>query len=192
MSELSKALFEVQKEVGGGVKKDATNSHFGNEYTTLGAIVRRVLPILNSHGVLMSVATEYVPDVRCVGTTLTLVHVETDEKAHYTKLLPMGDRLDPQAMGSASTYAQRYLLQEVFMLPPVDDDGEAAMQRSKSPKITEKQLDDLVLLYKEAGVERETVCKAAQVTLLNDIKVADYDKIVERLKAKIRGSKDGD
>jgi hypothetical protein len=66
------------------------------------------------------------------------------------------------------------------------------MQRSKSPKITEKQLDDLVVLYKEAGVERETVCKAAQVTLLNDIKVADYDKIVERLKAKIRGPKDGD
>ena len=35
---------------------------------------------------------------------------------------------DPQAMGSAITYARRYALQSAMFIPAVDDDGEKAME----------------------------------------------------------------
>jgi hypothetical protein len=42
--------------------------------------------------------------------------------------MPVKDRNNPQAVGSAITYGCRYSLMAMLGLPPVDDDGNAAAQ----------------------------------------------------------------
>ncbi len=46
--------------------------------------------------------------------------------------VPLSKR-DPQGVGSAITYGCRYALMATLGLPPVDDDGESAMDRSSPP-----------------------------------------------------------
>jgi hypothetical protein len=46
---------------------------------------------------------------------------------------------DPQAAGSAITYARRYALQSIAGIPTADDDAESAMLRSEQTKTQEYQ-----------------------------------------------------
>ena len=74
------------------------------------------------------------------------------------KLLLACKKQDPQAMGSAITYARRYSYQSVLGIPSEDDDGEKSMQRGSSapqmtqaPKITPVQSQELISLFQSKG-----------------------------------------
>lgn len=126
-----KALIAALKGVQGmveGVKRDADNPHFRSRYATLEAVVDAARPALQANGFAFTQAPGAIVD-GAVEITTMLMH-ESGEWLRSTLHVPLGKR-DPQGLGSALTYGQRYSLMATLGLPPTDDDGETAMDRSR-------------------------------------------------------------
>lgn len=121
------ALYMVQGSVK-AVQKDSKNPHFKNSYASLEAVVEAIRPACQKHGlVVMQAPGEFREGAVTVETMIT--HPETGEWIRAASTLPVAKQ-DPQGVGSAITYAERYSLMALFNLPPTDDDGESASQRS--------------------------------------------------------------
>ena len=59
--------------------------------------------------------------------------------------IPLGDKKTAQATGSCLTYARRYVIQAMFGMAPVDDDGNDASEESA------EGLDEEDTAYTNAG-----------------------------------------
>lgn len=125
---ISKALLTFQGAVD-GVEKKATNPHFGKKYANLESVRDTSVPELQLVGVFYIQSPGQISDGNIVMTT-RLIHAESGEWMQGTMEIPLGKK-DPQGAGSAITYASRYHLMAMLGLPPVDDDGEGAVERTR-------------------------------------------------------------
>jgi hypothetical protein len=126
---ISAALLKFQGAVD-GVGKSSANPHFKSRYANLETVVDTARPELQAAGIVfMQSGGAIVDGVMAMSTRL--IHVDSGEWIQGTMDIALGKR-DPQGVGSAQTYAQRYHLMAMLGLPPVDDDGEAAMDRTNS------------------------------------------------------------
>lgn len=127
IAKLFEAFHHAQGEMD-GVGKDAKNPHFRSKYATLENVMNTARPVLNAQGLSWTQAPGPIVDGRLTITT-RVMHV-SGEWMQSTFHMPVA-KLDPQGVGSATTYACRYALMAILGLPPVeDDDGEQAMGRS--------------------------------------------------------------
>lgn len=124
---ISKALLAFQGAVD-GVEKNKTNPGFKSRYANLEAVRDTAVPELQTVGVVYLQSAGAIVD-GVMAMTTRLIHAESGEWIQGTMDIPLGKR-DPQGMGSAQSYAQRYSLMAMLGLPAVDDDGEGAMDRS--------------------------------------------------------------
>lgn len=124
---LACALLGAQSEMG-GAKRDAKNPHFKSTYATLETVIETAKPALQAYGIAFMQAPGQLVDGALEVTTM-LVHGESGQWMRSTLHVPLQKR-DPQGVGSAITYACRYSLMAMLGIPPVDDDGESAMDRS--------------------------------------------------------------
>lgn len=124
--DLIAALHKVQGEIE-GVGRDSTNSHFKKKYATLEAVISAAKPSLQAHGIAFVQAPGRVLDGSIELTTM-LLHT-SGQWMRSTLHIPLA-KTDPQGTGSAITYGCRYSLMAMLGLPPVDDDGEAAVGRN--------------------------------------------------------------
>lgn len=127
-SAIAKALLAAQREIE-GVSKDATNPHFGSKFADLTSVIEATVPILNKHGIVVIQLPTPGPDGTLALTTL-LLH-ESGESINGTAVVPLAKQ-DPQAYGSAMTYARRYSLGAAVALKFLDDDAETAVGRPQS------------------------------------------------------------
>jgi hypothetical protein len=164
-TELRKALVGALSELKNPVK-DADNPFFKSKYVELSTILDLVRPVLEKHGLAVSQPVVKWEDKMYVKTTI--LH-ETGEmtmglypvvpkrpkpikdKKGECIALDQGDGTDdPQAMGSAITYARRYSLCAALSIAGAgeDDDGNRASRRSdeKPGKSLERQLSDSLAL----------------------------------------------
>lgn len=125
MTKLAKALLAAQQEIE-GVSKDATNPHFKSKFADLTSVIEATVPTLNKHGIVVIQLPAPAPDGHLALTT-TLLH-ESGESISGTAQVPLSKQ-DPQAYGSAMTYARRYSLGAAVSLKFLDDDAEAAVGR---------------------------------------------------------------
>jgi hypothetical protein len=126
---ISAALLKFQGAVE-GVGKSSANPHFKSRYANLETVVDTARPELQAAGIVfMQSGGAIVEGVMAMSTRL--IHVDSGEWIQGTMDIALGKR-DPQGVGSAQTYAQRYHLMAMLGLPPVDDDGEGAMDRTNS------------------------------------------------------------
>ena len=125
---LTAAIIKVQGGIS-GVHKNAKNPHFKSSYATLENVIDTARPALQEAGIAFVQAPGQVIDGSVEVTTM-LVHT-SGEWMRSTLHVPLGKR-DPQGVGSAITYGCRYSLMAMLGLPPTDDDGEAAMERTSS------------------------------------------------------------
>ena len=118
---IAPAFLKAQKEIGAAVK-GSSNPFFHSKYADLGAVMEACKEQLNSNGimVLQPVTGDVVETV--------LVHESGEWMSSETKIVSKSEN-DPQAQGSAITYARRYGLQSMVFIPAEDDDGESAMNR---------------------------------------------------------------
>jgi hypothetical protein len=123
---ISAALLKFQGAVD-GVEKNKTNPGFKSRYANLEAVRDTAVPELQKVGIVYIQSAGAIVD-GVMAMTTRLIHAETGEWIQGTMDIPLGKR-DPQGMGSAQSYAQRYSLMAMLGLPAVDDDGEAAMDR---------------------------------------------------------------
>lgn len=118
------ALIAATAEIGAGVVRGSVNPHFKNRYADLSAVSELIKPVLAKHGLAIIQSPGDIIEGKLT-MNATLLH-ESGRTLYFEMQLPIGDKLTPQALGSAITYARRYQLKAIFCLADVDDDGEAA------------------------------------------------------------------
>lgn len=129
VAELFTALHGAQGALS-GVVKDGRNPAFKSRYATLEAVIDTAKPALQAHGLAFVQAPGAIIDGALEVTTM-LTHT-SGQWLRSTVHVLLAKR-DPQGVGSACTYGCRYALMAMLGLPPVDDDGEAAMERGQAP-----------------------------------------------------------
>ena len=117
------ALVTAQKQLR-GVVKDSKNPHFKSSYASLENVIDTARGPLNDAGIAFTQAPGALVDGAIEVTTM-LMH-SSGQWLRSTLHVPLQKR-DPQGVGSAITYGCRYALMATLGLPPVDDDGESAM-----------------------------------------------------------------
>lgn len=122
---LSKALLKAQKAMGGATK-GAANPYFKSRYADYGSVLEACKDPLNDNGIVVLQPHEpRVVDGKNYVETV-LMHGETGEFISSLTEIVCAKGNDPQALGSATTYARRFGLESFLALPREDDDGNAA------------------------------------------------------------------
>lgn len=132
---IAAALNKAQAEMS-GAKKGANNPFFKSKYADMNSVVDAVrIPFCNNG---LSYSQFPIMQDNKVGVETILMH-ESGEWMSDILVLPMVKQ-DPQAAGSAITYAKRYALQSIAGIPSEDDDGNAASNQ-KAPAKKEQQVN---------------------------------------------------
>jgi len=176
LSEITSALLAAQKELG-GVKKGSSNPFFKSTYANFNAVLAEVKPVYSRHGLV--IIQSPVSDGSMVGVTTRVLH-ESGEWIEGTITLPLA-KSDPQSAGSAITYAKRYALQSMALLPSLDDDAEQSMFREPE-SVDVRQVEEITNLAALAGVEVSAICSGYKVMALADLPNTAYSGIVKTLK----------
>lgn len=138
LAKIAPALLAAQKEMGAALK-DSKNPFFKSKYADLNAVIDASVPVLNKHGisVLQSPAvittSEIHTPIEPISVIQTVLLHESGEFLAGQSEVVAAKSNDPQAQGSATTYARRYGLQAMVTLKAEDDDAEVAMGRTNAP-----------------------------------------------------------
>ena len=177
--EVFKALFNAKKLLGSTVAPEGKNPHFGNDYIQLDTLTKKIDPVTEKCGLLIS----HFPTGR--GLVTLVVHKESGQFIQCTYELVL-ERETAQGVGSALTYAKRQVLQSMFNLSAgedEDDDGEAAEVRTPPKEKKGKKLSE----------SEKIKAKIQDINELEELKLyfgtmpvtyQNNDKIVEMFKAK--------
>lgn len=150
ISTLAASLTEAQGKIG-AASKDASNPFFKSHYADLGSVMSVCKGPLLEHGI--SVLQLVGSDGNGGYLETVLLHKSGEFISDRMKLVCAKPN-DPQAMGSAISYARRYALQSALFIPAVDDDAEDAMKPTR-----ELQKQDTQIRHYELNREQ----KAASV-----------------------------
>lgn len=131
ISNLASALVKAQREMSNAVK-DAKNPFFKSNYANLNSVREAVTPALHGQGISVLQLNFNENGKNFVRTTL--LH-ETGEFICSDTEIVVKEANNPQALGSAISYARRYGLSSMLSVGAEDDDGESATGRS--PKQTQ-------------------------------------------------------
>jgi hypothetical protein len=125
---LTEALIKAQGKFEKAVK-DHKNDHFGSRYADLASVLNACRDALNEEGLAVVQTVERLPEGGCFLRS-TLLHTSGEQISSEYPVCPV--KPDPQALGSAVTYARRYsLMALVGIAPEDDDDGNAASGRDQ-------------------------------------------------------------
>lgn len=129
LTKIAPALLKAQKEMGDATK-GARNPFFKSSYADLNSVREAVMPALQDNSITVLQLNVAGPEGRQYMRTL-LLHTSGEYIGSDTEII-CSKQNDPQALGSAISYARRYGLQAALCVGAVDDDGEAGMGRGKS------------------------------------------------------------
>lgn len=134
MSKIETAIASVATQ-GITCIKNADNPYFNSKYADLGTVVKALNEPLKAAGLSYYFRTTENREGEVLYWTISLVVLTDDEQV----IVPFPfSQSDPQKMGSAITYAKRYLLTTVFnVIAEEDDDGNEASDNK--PKVTKKK-----------------------------------------------------
>lgn len=121
INELAGALAKAQAGIRSAIK-DSVNPHFGKKYADLASVWEACREQLSSNGLAVVQATATAPQGMVLVTTL--LHASGQWIDSEYPVTPVKN--DPQALGSALTYARRYSLSSMVGVAPDDDDGNDA------------------------------------------------------------------
>ncbi len=130
---LAEALAKAQGEIR-NPGKNAENPHFKARYSTLADGIAAIRGPLSMNGIAYTQTTRM--DGGLLILTTSLIHAISGESIESEWPVGTYEKLTPQQMGSALTYARRYSLFDVVGISGADDDddGNAASQgRSNDP-----------------------------------------------------------
>ena len=144
----------------GGAVKESKNPFFKSSYADLTSVIKVVKEPFSDNG--LSFVQLPVSGETYVGVTTMLMHT-SGEWLQSEYMLPMTKR-DPQAAGSAITYARRYALQSLAGIPSVDDDGELGMFRSAVPANTEPNMskEEANIVYNDLATKHSTTIECVK------------------------------
>jgi hypothetical protein len=182
---LAKAIYEVHKEIT-SVARDGKNDFFkkggkSSTYTTIETLIHNLRPILIKHDLVVMQFPVTEQDRAGICTTIMNKH---GDKIEFAYTLPVKDAKDPQKSCAAITYARRYALVSMFMIPTEDDDGNMAAKPAEKKEFVPERLP-------EEGEGKGHPGNAAFVKMvmeINQTKTEEY--LVEEVKKQIIKVKD--
>jgi hypothetical protein len=132
ITKIAGALLHAQKNMG-AASKDSKNPFFKSKYADLNEIIDACVPVLNEAGIMVmqSPTTLVLPDGSSKPVIRTCLLHESGEFISSDTDVVCSKQNDPQAYGSAISYARRYGLQAMVTLKAEDDDSERAMGRGE-------------------------------------------------------------
>lgn len=151
MKLISTALVKAQKEFAPALKTNS-NPFFKSKYVGLDGCIEAVIDALNNNGIYLMQKSH--PNDAGIAVETIFIH-ESGESISGGVLTVPALKSDPQAYGSALTYARRYSLMAACGIAPEDDDGNAATKvAEKAPakqSIDEDRLDAAIKKIMEGG-----------------------------------------
>jgi len=120
---LAAALAKAQGSIKAAVK-GRENTHFKSKYADLAAVWEACREALTQNGLAVVQSPGEIADGRMHMTTM-LLH-SSGEWMRGDLAIPLGNKLDAQGYGSATSYARRYALAAFVGVASDDDDGNAA------------------------------------------------------------------
>jgi len=132
INEISAALAKAQASMN-NASMNKVNPHFKSKYADLAEIRNTVTPQLAANGIAVIQGTDATSDGFFVFTKL----VHSSGQWIESRYPIIADTNKPQAMGSAMTYARRYLLSAMCNIASEEDDdgNEAADHGKQAPEI---------------------------------------------------------
>ena len=121
LNELAKALSIVQSKLE-GARQDSTNPFYKSSYADLSSVWNACRKPLTDNGLSVVQTCDDTEEKLVVETVL--LHSSGQWISGRLQLNPVKN--DPQGIGSAITYARRYMLAAMVGISPEDDDAEAA------------------------------------------------------------------
>jgi len=187
VAEIFAALNQAQAEMT-GAKKDGDNPFFNSRYADLTSVIRAIKTPFANAG--LSFVQAPINEGDKIGCQTRICH--SSGEWVETEIVFNLQKLDPQAAGSAITYAKRYTLQSMAGVPSVDDDGEMAMVREPE-MISAEDAQALIDRINRMNRSVERFLKPYNVQSMFDL-TADQAKNAETLitnaEAKIDGKCD--
>ena len=199
IGELAKALAAAQKELPAVAKsKTANTGKYSYSYADLADVSEAVYPILSKHGLSFTCC----PDEGTSGPVLVgrLMHTSGE---YVTGVLPLLGARDPQSMGSALTYARRYLLGAMTgVVTDDDDDGSRATAQARKPQrppkpapapepMTDSQRKHIFAMLGELGITDEEQQRAGmsyyagrEIASRSDLTKQEAAKVIDALEAR--------
>ena len=191
MSELYKKVQEIQTHL--KVPKDLYNKFGKYNYRNAEGICEAVKPLLAEHGLILTLSDELVAVgeryyVKATATICSDVEERLSVSAFARESFDKKGMDDSQITGAASSYARKYALNGLFLL---DDTKDADTDEYKQiGLVSEKQLEKLKQLCKEAGREESYIAKSMGVKTLAELPAEKFDKVQEGLMTiKAKGAK---
>lgn len=108
----------------------STKGSFSYTYADLATVLASIMPVLHENGIAVTQTTAIADNGAFVLRT-TLWHTGGESFIEGDYLIQCRDMSDPQAVGSAVTYARRYALIAMLCLATEDDDGQRAQQTAR-------------------------------------------------------------
>jgi len=132
----------IQDEVQ-NITKDAKNPHFGNSYATYEKVMEVLHPILRKHNLMVFHSFEVPTFENQIAIKTTIQGIGESKDNISTVLYTPMVKIDPQAAGSAITYAKRYSLLAMLGLGTEDDDANAGSGKKEVTPVTEEYATEL-------------------------------------------------
>lgn len=134
MKDIYGALIKAQSEMSNPTK-GAANPFFKSKYADLNSVREAILPVLNNNGIAV-----LQPHINIEGKNFvkTIFIHESGESIESLTEIIASKQNDPQAFGSAVSYARRYGLQSFACVGAEDDDAEGAMNRGEKKPVQTK------------------------------------------------------
>jgi hypothetical protein len=130
LKQFAPALVRAQRNMGAAIK-DAKNPFFKSKFADLNSIIEAAVPSLNAEGFTV-MQNPSITDGGVAVLETTLLHESGEFVSNQTAIV-VAKQNDPQAYGSALSYARRYGLQATVCLRAEDDDAEGQMTRAAIP-----------------------------------------------------------
>jgi hypothetical protein len=189
IGKLADALSKAQSSMT-EAKEDSKNPFFKSNYADLTSVWRACKDSLSANGLAISQVTGFMEGQLFLVTTL--LHSSGEwMKGYYPLYL---SKQDPQAVGSAITYARRYALSAIVGVckEGEDDDAEKAQDR-KAPKemISDDQLKQLI---KSVGTDTEAkdiILKRFSVKAFNEIPKESFATMMTWLETRAKEKANG-
>ena len=120
--------------------QDKENPHYGNTFTSLYQVQKQILDTIDELKLGLEFFTRSAQDEHGSFIEIVVKHNECDDQIRNRVPLVLKDTNNPQAIGSAITYARRYGLCLTFGLcdQECDDDGNAGAGKPKPAKASGK------------------------------------------------------
>lgn len=184
IKELAAALAKAQSEIQ-HAKKAEDNPFFKSKYADLPAVIDAARPFLTKHGLSVSQPTD-VDDNGKILLVTQLMHSSGEWIRGYYPINPVKN--DPQAIGSAVTYARRYAFCAITGVAATgeDDDGNAASGNGAKPDavVDTEQAATLDTLLNSTKSDKAAFLKYFGIEDVRSLKAKDYHPALAMLNKK--------